>query len=99
MKFWSNKGKLICNSPNNIISRNFDSKKVNQDEAFTIKILHFFSDQHPSIAHLALVALEILNTFLYLCFQEQLTKLMDVLSNTNANFVRCIIPNHEKRVR
>ena len=32
-------------------------------------------------------------------FQEQLTRLMDVLSNTNANFVRCIIPNHEKRVR
>ncbi|XP_046855996.1 myosin-11-like [Xenia sp. Carnegie-2017] len=30
-------------------------------------------------------------------YKEQLTKLMNVLSNTNANFVRCIIPNHEKR--
>jgi hypothetical protein len=29
-----NKGKLICNSPNDIISGNFDSEKVDQDEVF-----------------------------------------------------------------
>lgn len=29
-------------------------------------------------------------------YKEQLTKLMGVLNNTNANFVRCIIPNHQK---
>jgi len=32
------------------------------------------------------------------CLQEQLSKLMVVLHNTNPNFVRCIIPNHEKKV-
>lgn len=31
-------------------------------------------------------------------YKEQLTKLMTTLRNTNPNFVRCIIPNHEKRV-
>ncbi|KAK2571689.1 Myosin heavy chain [Acropora cervicornis] len=31
-------------------------------------------------------------------YKEQLNKLMVVLHNTNPNFVRCIIPNHEKRV-
>ncbi|XP_074639301.1 uncharacterized protein LOC141897583 [Acropora palmata] len=30
-------------------------------------------------------------------YKEQLNKLMVVLHNTNPNFVRCIIPNHEKR--
>ncbi|GAB6031166.1 MHC class II transactivator [Chamberlinius hualienensis] len=30
-------------------------------------------------------------------FVEQLAKLMATLRNTNPNFVRCIIPNHEKR--
>lgn len=30
-------------------------------------------------------------------YKEQLVKLMDTLRNTNPNFVRCIIPNHEKR--
>ncbi|KAI5723847.1 hypothetical protein M8J76_011739 [Diaphorina citri] len=30
-------------------------------------------------------------------YKEQLTKLMVTLRNTNPNFVRCIIPNHEKR--
>uniref|UniRef100_A0A4D5R920 Myosin heavy chain, non-muscle n=1 Tax=Scolopendra viridis TaxID=118503 RepID=A0A4D5R920_SCOVI len=30
-------------------------------------------------------------------YKEQLAKLMATLRNTNPNFVRCIIPNHEKR--
>lgn len=30
-------------------------------------------------------------------YKEQLARLMDTLRNTNPNFVRCIIPNHEKR--
>merc|ERR1719259_849643 len=30
-------------------------------------------------------------------YKEQLTKLMGTLRNTNPNFVRCIIPNHEKK--
>ncbi|XP_042206669.1 myosin heavy chain, non-muscle-like isoform X10 [Homarus americanus] len=30
-------------------------------------------------------------------YKEQLTKLMMTLRNTNPNFVRCIIPNHDKR--
>jgi hypothetical protein len=37
-----NKGKLIRNSPNDIISANFDSEKVDQDGIFYYKdILHF----------------------------------------------------------
>jgi hypothetical protein len=31
-------------------------------------------------------------------YKEQLTKLMSTLKNTNPNFVRCIIPNHQKKV-
>ncbi len=39
----TNKGKLICNSLNDIISENFDSEKVDEDEDFSYKdILHFF---------------------------------------------------------
>ena len=30
-------------------------------------------------------------------YKEQLSKLMVTLRNTNPNFVRCIIPNHDKR--
>ena len=30
-------------------------------------------------------------------YKDQLAKLMITLRNTNPNFVRCIIPNHEKR--
>jgi hypothetical protein len=42
-----NKGKLICNSPNDIISANFDSEKVDQDGIFYYKdILHFFFEWH-----------------------------------------------------
>ena len=38
-----NKGKLICNSPNDIMSGNFDSEKIDQDGIFHYKdILHFF---------------------------------------------------------
>jgi hypothetical protein len=37
-----NKGKLICNSPNDIISGKFDSEKVDQDGISYYKdILHF----------------------------------------------------------
>ena len=31
-------------------------------------------------------------------YKEQLTKLMNTLKNTNPNFVRCIIPNQQKKV-
>lgn len=31
-------------------------------------------------------------------YKDQLSKLMSTLRNTNPNFVRCIIPNHEKKI-
>ena len=31
-------------------------------------------------------------------YKEQLSRLMSTLNNSNPNFVRCIIPNHEKKV-
>jgi hypothetical protein len=58
----NNKGKLICNSPNDIISGNFDSEKVDQDGIFYYKdILHFFFEWPKYYtykkSHLGLVAL------------------------------------------
>ena len=32
-------------------------------------------------------------------YKDQLNKLMSILASTNPNFVRCIIPNHQKEVR
>ena len=32
-------------------------------------------------------------------YKEQLLKLMETLNHTNPNFVRCIISNHENKVR
>lgn len=32
-------------------------------------------------------------------YKESLAKLMTTLHNTQPNFVRCIIPNHDKRVK
>jgi hypothetical protein len=46
-----NKGKLICNSPNDIISVNFDSEKVDQDGIFIIKIYNISSSNDPIITH------------------------------------------------
>jgi hypothetical protein len=47
VNFWYKKqsqGKLICNSPNDIISANVDSEKVDQDGIFYYKdiFIHFF---------------------------------------------------------
>ncbi len=50
----NNKEKLICNSPihNEIISGNFESEKVDQDEVFYLKdILHFFLESPKYYAH------------------------------------------------
>ena len=38
-----NKGKLICNSPNDIISGNFISEKLMTVKILTIKIYYIFS--------------------------------------------------------
>jgi hypothetical protein len=42
----------IKNSPNDLISGNFDSEKVDQDEVFyTIKIYYISSSNDPNITH------------------------------------------------
>jgi hypothetical protein len=46
-----NKGKLICNSPNEIISGNFDSEKVDQGIFYYKDILHFFFECMTQILH------------------------------------------------
>jgi hypothetical protein len=48
-----NKGKLICNSPNDIISGRFDSEKVDQDEIFyyKFKIYYISSSNDSNITH------------------------------------------------
>ncbi len=38
-----NKEKLICNSPNDIISRSYDNKKVDEDENFSCKARYISS--------------------------------------------------------
>jgi hypothetical protein len=53
-EFWykKNKGKLICNSPNDIISRNFDSEKVGQDGIFYYKDIITFLLRMTQILHI-----------------------------------------------
>jgi hypothetical protein len=46
-----NRGKLICNSPNDIISRNFDSEKVDQIGIFIVKIYYISSSNDSNITH------------------------------------------------
>ena len=46
---------------------------------------------------LSLGPISLILSFLYHSMQEQLTNLMNTLNCTSPNFVRCIIPNHEKR--
>jgi hypothetical protein len=47
-----NKGKLICNSPNDIISGNFDSGKVDQDGIFYYKRYITFLLRMTQILHI-----------------------------------------------
>nr|NVI80010.1 zipper [Cucujiformia] len=62
----------------------------------------FQSSQDPFVVHIWKDAESIgrakgmFRTVSYL-YKEQLANLMVTLRNTNPNFVRCIIPNHEKR--
>ena len=45
------KGKVICNSPNDIISPKFDSEKLIKMGFFIIKIYYISSSNDPNIAH------------------------------------------------
>ena len=46
-----NKGKLICNSPNDIISGNFIREKLMTMKILNIKIYYIFSWNDPHISH------------------------------------------------
>ena len=46
-----NKGKLICNSPNDIISGNIISEKLMTMKILTVKICYIFSWNDPNISH------------------------------------------------
>ena len=81
VNFWykKNKGKVICNSPNDIISANFDSEKVDQDGIFIIKIYYISSSNDPK------------NTHNHIWGQTHFKK--HVLANIRQNYVnhKCII--------
>jgi myosin heavy subunit len=42
-------------------------------------------------------SLRICESLIVACWQEQLENLMSTLRSTNPHFVRCIIPNYEKK--
>lgn len=52
------------------------------------------------VAELYILLTQITDTkdfFVFSCYQEQLGGLMGTLNSTKPNFVRCIIPNYEKK--
>jgi hypothetical protein len=62
-----NKGKLICNSPNDIISGNFDSEKFYQDGIFYYKdILYSFFKCMTQILHIPKILLMVSRTLISL---------------------------------
>ena len=67
-----NKGKLICNSPNDIISGNFDNEKVDQDGTFYYKDTSLRITQILHIQKIISVVHRTLNAWLSL-FHSMLT--------------------------
>lgn len=64
-----------------------------------LSLFELFPKLHQiCLKHSSLVCIILTGLIWYIRLQEQLAKLMVVLHNTNPNFVRCIIPNHEKKV-